>query len=562
MGHQAPQHFKPSHRQRRMIRIYLAAARIGISYLWFGILARLRGPSWREAHRVQVHLRNARRAERVVLEVKGLFVKIGQLLSILTNFLPESFRAGLEGVQDQVPARPFEEIAARIHQEFGVPHQDRFATIEETPIASASLAQVHKAVLHDGTAVAVKVQHLEIEHIAEIDLRTFRRLLKIAGFFVRLRGLDHIYQQIQQMIREELDFTQEARHLQTIAANFEGHPHFAFPVLFEAYSSNRILTTSLEAGIKISDVEAMKQAGISPETVASRALDAYCQMLFQHGVYHADPHPGNLLVRDDGTLVFLDFGAVGHLSPAMKDGIPRFLEAVLRRDTGVVFQVMQDMGFVRLRSDDHTGHRIIQYFQRRCFEQVPLDAFRLGDMQFDVQTKMDVLADLRELRISMHDLMATFQIPKEWILLHRTLLLLLGLVSHVDPNLKPMPTIRPYLSDAVRRGDLDWKQMLTGVIRDLFLAAFTLPQDFKRVLSKLEQGGLPLQIEGYQHRTRLFYALGQQWLFGALAMGSGYLAYGAWQQQDTTIAGIAWKAALFFTACLGGAMVLARKWRP
>lgn len=516
--------------------------------------------NWRETHRGQVHFRNARRAEHAVLQVNGLFVKIGQLLSILTNFLPESFRAGLEGVQDQVPPHSFEAIAARIHQEFGTPPQELFATFEQTPIASASLAQVHKASLRDGTAVAVKVQHPDIEHIAEIDLRTFRRLLKAVGFFVRLRGLDHVYRQIDQMIREELDFTQEARHLRTIAANFEGNPHFAFPTLFEDYCSSRVLTTSLEHGIKISDVEALKNRGIAADTVAERTMEAYCQMLFHHGVYHADPHPGNLLVRDDGTLVFLDFGAVGYLSQAMKDAIPRFLEAILRRDTDMVYQVLQDMGFVRLRGNDTTGHRIIQYFQRRCFEQVPLDALHLGELQFDVQTKVDILKDLREMDISMRDLMSTFQIPKEWILLQRTLMLLLGLVSHIDPRMNPIPTIRPYLSDVVRQGDRDWRQMLAGVVRDLFLAAITIPQDLKRVLTKLEQGKVSLQIDGYGKRTRLFYALGHTWLFGCLA--TAYLAYDAWRHQDTALAGIGGKVALFFTVCLGGSILSARKWRP
>src|SRR5262249_22567152 len=157
-----------------------------------------------------VHLHNARRVERTIVELQGLFIKVGQLLSIMANFLPAEFRSGLEALQDQVPPRPYREIAARIEEELSQPVDAIFARFVETPIASASLGQVHEAWLHDGTHVAVKVQHQDIDEIVRLDLQTIRRIMAIVTLFVPVQGIDAYYHQIKTMISEELDFLREA----------------------------------------------------------------------------------------------------------------------------------------------------------------------------------------------------------------------------------------------------------------------------------------------------------------------------------------------------------------
>ena len=168
--------------QWRFVRAYATTFAVIWSYSFLSFKTRLFGRAYREARILAVHRANAKRVEETILSLQGLFIKVGQLLSILANFLPDDFRNGLEGLQDQVPPRPFEDIEDRIKVEVG-PIATRFKTFNRTPIASASLGQVHEATLEDGTRVAVKVQHRDIDEIVRLDLKTIRRIMTIAQWF-------------------------------------------------------------------------------------------------------------------------------------------------------------------------------------------------------------------------------------------------------------------------------------------------------------------------------------------------------------------------------------------
>ena len=158
-----------------------------------------------------MHLRNARRIERTICELQGLFIKVGQLISIMTNFLPEEFRRELEGLQDAVPPRPYDDIEARVREELGKTPDELFAEFERRPIASASIGQVHLARLHDGKKVAVKVQYPDIEEIVRRDLHTLRRIFRIVEWFIPYQGLDELYREIRAIVLEELDYTRRGR---------------------------------------------------------------------------------------------------------------------------------------------------------------------------------------------------------------------------------------------------------------------------------------------------------------------------------------------------------------
>src|SRR5262249_29085995 len=173
----------------RFIRAYWTTFVVLFSYLWFFFLRRVLGQSWGDSRMGDVHLRNAHRVERTLVELEGLFIKVGQLLSIMANFLPAEFRAGLEALQDRVPHRPYDEIAERIEEELGRPVNQLFTNFREEPLASASLGQVHEAWLKDGTHVVVKVQHRDIDEIVRLDLLTIRRIMAIVTVFVPVQGL-------------------------------------------------------------------------------------------------------------------------------------------------------------------------------------------------------------------------------------------------------------------------------------------------------------------------------------------------------------------------------------
>lgn len=520
-------------RRRRLLKVYAVAFRILASYGWLRVTALGRQPAVRDKRLASLNRRNARLVEQTILDVQGLFIKVGQLISILSNFLPPEFRSGLESLQDQVPPRPFEEIRGRLEEELGDSLDNLFADFEEVPVAAASLAQVHAAVLPDGRRVAVKVQHRDIEELARLDLQVIRRILRIVQWTLGIRGLTDVFQQVREMIDEELDFAQEAASMETIAAAFDNNPWVGVPAVCRGLSSHRILVTDFVDGTKITDLDGLAERYHQGEEMCDRRLlaeriaGAYCQMIFGDGIYHADPHPGNLLVGRDGVLYLIDFGAVARLSPAMKRGIPEILEGVLKRDREIVLTSLQRMGFVSRQPSDDVAERVIDYFYARFLEGVELDSFNLKDIQVDARLKLEVMADLRRRDISLREMTGAFHIPREWILLQRTLVLLLGLCTHLDPEMRPTAVVRPHLEELVLGKDRDWMALVTAAAKDVALMTLSLPQDLRRVLRKADRDGIAVQTRGGRESALMFYALGQQWVAALLALGSGWFAYQA-----------------------------------
>ncbi|HEY0714027.1 MAG TPA: AarF/UbiB family protein [Polyangia bacterium] len=235
---------------RRLARAYTTTFLVVLSYLWLALRRRFVHPERLAVVTEEVHRRNARRVERAVVELQGLFIKVGQLISIMANFLPEAFRQELEGLQDQVPPRPYEDIEARLLEEWGGRRPEQiFAAFDRTPIASASIGQVHRARLHDGREVAVKVQYPDIEAIVRVDLHAMHRIFAVLGRFMPEWGFATIYREIREMILTELDYRKEAEAMNRIAATFTGRSDVQFPEVIGDHSTSRVLTTRFVSGV-------------------------------------------------------------------------------------------------------------------------------------------------------------------------------------------------------------------------------------------------------------------------------------------------------------------------
>jgi predicted unusual protein kinase regulating ubiquinone biosynthesis (AarF/ABC1/UbiB family) len=502
--------------------------RILAGYAWLRLWKPFLGPSLYDAKLVERHKRNSRRLTRAILELGGLFIKVGQLISILTNFLPPEFRAELEQLQDSVPARPFDEVAARLRKEFGKDVDALFAFIDPIPVASASLAQVHLATTHDGRRVAVKVQHADIEEVSRLDLKILGRVLGLIQFVVRVRGLESYHADISQLISEELDFEREVRNIATIKANFGASPNIHFPTVVGELSSARVLTTEFVDGIKVTDFGRLADKGIDRPALAERILRAYCQMVFVDGVFHADPHPGNILVHDDGSLTFVDFGAIGRLAPNVKSGVPMLWDGIIRRDAAKIAAALREMGMIardRDLAEERVAERVIDYFQKRFLEQMTFESFSLKEIQVDLRTRVEALADLRKLDVSFRNLSRAFQVPKEWVIFERASLLLLGLCTQIDPDMNPIRTVGPYLEEFVLGGDTDWKEQITTTIREVALSAIAMPDKANRALDLANRGELELHIPIISDASVLLYEAAQQLLFAFLAAVVGAFAY-------------------------------------
>jgi ubiquinone biosynthesis protein len=507
----------------RFVRAYTTTFQVIFSYLTLFWAAKLFGRAYREQNIKAVHKANAKRVYATILELQGLFIKVGQLLSIMANFLPEEFRAELEGLQDQVPPRPYSEIAPRIEEELGAKVDAIFDDFHREPIASASLGQVHEARTKEGLRVAVKVQHQDIDEIVRLDLKTIRRIITVVQWFVPVQGLDGYYHQIKDLLKQELDFNGEADNIEKIATNFEKDPRVHFPVPVRELSTSRVLTTTFVEGKKLTDLAGLDAMGIDKKELASRLVRVYCQMIFVDGVYHADPHPGNILVNSSGDFVLLDFGAVAELSQPMREGIPEFLEGVIRRDTDRLIKALRKMGFLSRTSDEAVSEKIIEYFHQKFQEEVKLESFNLKDIKIDPQRGFENLLDLRKMNVGLKELSDAFHIPRDWVLLERTILLVYGCCSMLDPELNPMGIIQPYLQDFVL-GNRDWQKVAMETVRDMALRAVTLPEDLRKFLQRATRGEMELRVKGVQEGARTLYTVGRQIIYTAIGIATGYAA--------------------------------------
>ena len=512
----------------RFLKAYWVTIQVIMSYF---VLRFFRWTIRREHRREALlarHKLNARRVERTILELRGMFIKVGQLISIMTNFLPEEFRSQLEGLQDQVPPRPFDDIRESLQASLGKAPEEMFASFDQTPVSSASIGQVHIARLHTGEKVAVKVQYPDIEEIVRIDLRTMRRILQLVEMFIGRHGLDMVYKEVKHMVMRELDFRAEGTALETIARNFAGDPSVNFPRVYWDYSSDKVLVTQYIDGFKVTDTSRCRDTGVDRARLAERIVEAYCKQIFVDGIYHADPHPGNILITPDPDggepdIHFLDFGAVAQLSDKMRQGIIEFLQGVFLNDLERIIRSMKDMGFVSRSGDTEVFERVIEFFHKRLSEEFPIDTLSLSDIRIDPRKGLEDLADLRRMDISLRDVTSAFHVPAEYVFLERTVLLLMGLCTHLDPDMNPMRVIRPYLERFVL-GDKDWSEFFTETLKEGLRTYLTIPGDLKRYLNRAMRGDVSTRMTGFDEHVGLMYSLGRQLIYTAVGLACGISA--------------------------------------
>ena len=319
-----------------------------------------------------------------LLTLGPTFIKLGQLLSTRPDILPPAYIDVLEGLQDDVPPAPWSESKLVIENELG-PVDETFDEFDREPISGASLGQVYTA-RYEGDDVAVKIRRPGIEELVEADLRAVRWSLPIVRRFIgggRAFSLENLSDEFAKTIREEMDYEREREMLDEIRENFAGNDRIRIPTAYESVSGPRVLTMQYIGGTKISRIDELDAAGHDRTEIATTLQRVYLQMIVDDGVFHADPHPGNLAVDDDGAVIFYDFGMSGRVDPFVQEKIVDFYVAVARQDIDAILDTLIAMGTLSPEADrdvmgdvmelaiaDARGEDIEQYRVNQIIEQV------------------------------------------------------------------------------------------------------------------------------------------------------------------------------------------------
>jgi ubiquinone biosynthesis protein len=409
-------------------------------------------PGWLKERRRRVDRRNARRLLRGMLRLRGVFIKLGQVLSIMGGFLPRVYGKELEQLQDQVPPHPFKVLEAALRRSFGKGSDELFAEIEREPLAAASLGQVHVARLADGRKVAVKFLYPNIRGVIAVDMRVLKLAIKVYRLFVPVAKIERVHEQLVDMLRRETDYLHEAECMRRMARHFAGDPGLAFPEPIAELTTRDVLTMTFMEGIKITRREEIEAAGVRMGDVAVRLVQAFYKMLFVDRFFHADPHPGNFLVEPlpaaahagGGAfrLVVLDFGAACVARDPLIDGMIEIVQGYFTQDDAMVVQGFRHMGFVAQGGNEALLERTVKMYFGKLLKIQDRTPAALMRQRPD---KLEKLVDPEVERGELQELMRSFEYPEDWFYVERACVLMFWLAAQIDPGLDTMAAGFPYV---------------------------------------------------------------------------------------------------------------------
>jgi ubiquinone biosynthesis protein len=486
----------------------------------------------------------AERAVKMLEELGPTFVKFGQVLSTRPDLVPARFATQLQALQDHVSAVSFEDVKRTVEFGLGKSLSALFASVDEVPIASASIAQVHGARTHDGADVVIKVQRPGLLPIIEADLSLMRFLVdQVVGVFPELQTfyIDGMLQEFEQSLRRELDFDSERRNLERFTRNFQAKPRIHIPRAFASLSCSTVLTMERISGRKLTHITDEDER----KNVAQAYLDASYQMLFHDGFFHGDLHPGNVFLEDDGRLGLIDFGMVGRLSRQHRERLVDVLWALMSEDLENVARIWFQVG---------KPGGVVNY---AAFEGETVDVLERHIVGRELH-EWDLASFFRDLAAGA--IKHGVRLPTDFTMMFKAMVTTEGLARQVAAGINPVEAARPYIEQLVRdRYSLDrmrQKALVEGV--RIVDQLWTVPATIERLTDKFEAGDVRVRlhhdgmderlraVSGALNRASLSILAAAGAITGALTMGKGTDVM--WGLSWVSLAGftIAFASTLFF----------------
>ncbi|POB09185.1 ABC transporter [Sulfobacillus sp. hq2] len=455
----------------------------------------------------------------VLVDLGPTYVKLGQLASTRPDLLPAPLIQALQQLQDQVPPVSFDQIQETLAHAWHQPFDHVLASLDPIPLAAASIGQVHRGVLKDGRKVVVKVRRPGIVERSEADFAILQNLADLAVRrleWARQYDLSHVVKELISALRDELDFTVEAHNTDLAHKHFQSAEQWIPEPYWPLITPDVLVMQELE-GIKISDHQAMERMGLDPGAIARRFVESLYQQVFEQGIFHGDPHPGNVHVDAQGHLIFLDWGLMGVLSPVMR---ARSLDLVLGLSQGrsdKVVDALQAMGLGPGAMDARSLYADVEVLRRRYYD-TSLKDFRIGQ----------ALGDLMQLAQRHH-----IQMPVEYTLLARTAVIADGVVRQLDDNLSLIEIGKKFSSRILisRLKPAAWGPPVADAAMDWVHWGRVLPGQMEQALQTIARGEFRVMIEGrnieriFFHWERLANRMALTFILCSVILGTAFVAH-------------------------------------
>lgn len=469
----------------RQIDIFGSAAKL-VFYLWWDKLVANDSPKQR--------YRRAQWLVATLLDLGPTFIKIGQALSTRADLLPLEYVQALGQLQDRVPEFDTAQAIAIVESELGNSIHTLYRDFDRFPIASASLGQVHKARLHTGEDVVVKVQRPGIETLFNLDFEVLHRLLRFFYWYfpwTKKYDLEAIYHEFFNILYQETDYIHEGKNADNFRQNFIGYPRIIVPKIYWRYTTKKVLTLEYLPGIKIDDRQTMEACGVNPQEIIQLGICCYLKQMLQDGFFQSDPHPGNMAVTQDGSLIFYDFGTMTEVKSMAKDQMVKAFFAVLRKDTDEVVNTLTYMGLIEPIADMTPVRRLIAFILDK-FTEKPIELQAFDKMSSEIYLMFEK---------------QPFRLPAQMTFVLKSLTTLDGIARTLDPEYNLLAASKPFIKELVlSKGKGEGKGTVVGELakqaRNFIKHKLQKPSTaellMRRLEARLDQGELEVRIRSME----------------------------------------------------------------
>lgn len=438
-------------------------------------------------------LRIEERIRLMFEELGTTFIKLGQVMATRPDLIPMSLVFELKKLHDDVPPFPFADVLKIIKEELSEETFKRFHSIEEKPVAAASIAQVHRAKLRDGNNVVIKVQRPNLLQTVRTDLEILKGLAKLLNERIpEIRRFNPVgvVDEFSRSLFREMDFKNELYNLQRYANNFKDEPLIYISKPYPELSTDKIITMEDVRGAKITDRDEIEKMGVDLLSIARLGMRVSLRSIFEFGFFHADPHPGNFFIRQDGSIALVDFGMMGSMESQRIDDLLRFLVAILLNDVEAMVNLFLDLDIISddtdIRLMKSEIREILEKYQHRTIGEIDVSSF-ITEV-FEVVVKHNV------------------KLPSDLLLVGKAMATMEGIAREIHPDFNPLEEIRPYLVSIYMKRAVDpvrhSKNLYRG-LNDLFMFLKDAPSDLRRIIKKVNRGEFSIQTK-FQGREELF----------------------------------------------------------